>query len=65
MRNQRGAIVNLTDLHASQPLRDHPAYSAAKVAVSFIVNSLSQSGWRTMAAPVAPRKCLQNRHSRL
>ena len=29
-----GAIVNLVDIHAEQPLRDHPAYCAAKAALA-------------------------------
>ena len=41
LRRQRGAIVNLTDLHASQPLRDHPAYSAAKAALEMTTRSLA------------------------
>lgn len=41
LRNQRGAIVNLTDLHASQPLRHHPAYSAAKAALEMTTRSLA------------------------
>ncbi|MBN8799410.1 MAG: pteridine reductase [Stenotrophomonas nitritireducens] len=41
LRRQRGAIVNLTDLHATQPLRDHPAYSAAKAALEMTTRSLA------------------------
>ncbi|MGV8960784.1 MAG: pteridine reductase [Stenotrophomonas sp.] len=46
LRRQRGAIVNLTDLHGTQPLRDHPAYSAAKAALEMIT--------RTLALELAP-----------
>ncbi|TDB29824.1 pteridine reductase [Stenotrophomonas sp. ATCM1_4] len=38
---QRGAIVNLTDLHATQPLRDYPAYSIAKAALEMVTRSLA------------------------
>ena len=38
---QRGAIVNLTDLHATQPLREHPAYSSAKAALEMVTRSLA------------------------
>jgi pteridine reductase len=38
---QRGAIVNLTDLHATQPLREHPAYSTAKAALEMVTRSLA------------------------
>lgn len=41
LRRQRGAIVNLTDLHGSQPLRNHPAYSAAKAALEMLTRSLA------------------------
>ncbi|MCL7715040.1 pteridine reductase [Stenotrophomonas mori] len=41
LHRQRGAIVNLTDLHASQPLRDHPAYSAAKAALEMVTRALA------------------------
>lgn len=46
LRRHRGAIVNLTDLHGTQPLRDHPAYSAAKAALEMTT--------RTLALELAP-----------
>ncbi|MGB3393937.1 MAG: pteridine reductase [Stenotrophomonas sp.] len=46
LRNQRGAIVNLTDVHATRPLREHPAYSAAKAALEMTT--------RTLALELAP-----------
>ncbi len=46
LRKQRGAIVNLTDIHASQPLREHPAYSVAKAALEMAT--------RTLALELAP-----------
>lgn len=36
-----GAIVNLVDIHAEQPLRDHPAYCAAKAALAALTRSLA------------------------
>ena len=41
LRLHRGAIVNLTDLHATQPLRQHAAYSAAKAALEMLTRSLA------------------------
>lgn len=41
LRLRRGAIVNLTDVHGSQPLRNHPAYSAAKAALEMLTRSLA------------------------
>lgn len=36
-----GAIVNLVDIHAEQPLRDHPAYCAAKAALAALTRALA------------------------
>ena len=41
LRLHRGAIVNITDLHGSQPLRQHAAYSAAKAALEMLTRSLA------------------------
>ncbi|UKE74018.1 pteridine reductase [Xanthomonas graminis] len=41
LREHRGAIVNITDLHAEQPLRAHPLYSAAKAALAMLTRSLA------------------------
>ncbi len=41
LRRQQGAIVNLTDLHGSDPMRDHAAYSMAKAALEMATRSLA------------------------
>lgn len=41
LRARGGAIVNITDLHARQPLRDHPVYGAAKAALAMLTRSLA------------------------
>lgn len=41
LRQHRGAIVNLTDLHAQQPMRNHPLYSASKSALEMLTRSLA------------------------
>ena len=41
LRKQRGAIVNITDVHASQPLPEHPAYSVAKAALEMTTRALA------------------------
>ncbi|CBA15351.1 pteridine reductase [Xanthomonas albilineans] len=41
LRQHGGAIVNLTDLHAEQPLRAHPLYGAAKAALAMLTRSLA------------------------
>ncbi|PPT92478.1 pteridine reductase [Xanthomonas theicola] len=41
LREHRGTIVNITDLHAEQPLRAHPLYSAAKAALTMLTRALA------------------------
>lgn len=41
LRASRGAIVNLTDIYAARPLRDHAVYSAAKAALVMLTRSLA------------------------
>lgn len=41
LQRQHGAIVNLTDLHATTPKREHAAYCAAKAALAMITQSLA------------------------
>ena len=37
----QGAIVNMTDIHAGKPLRDHPVYCMAKAALVMATKSLA------------------------
>ncbi|PPT40802.1 pteridine reductase [Xanthomonas arboricola] len=41
LRHHRGAIVNITDLHAQQPMRNHPLYGASKSALEMLTRSLA------------------------
>lgn len=41
LRRNQGCIVNITDLHGSDPLRDHAAYSMAKAALEMATRSLA------------------------
>jgi len=41
LRQRRGAIVNISDLYASQPLRHHPIYCASKAALEALTASLA------------------------
>ena len=41
LQRQHGAIVNLTDLHATTPKREHAAYCAAKAALAMITQALA------------------------
>lgn len=42
LRERRGAIVNLVDIHARRPLRDHIVYGAAKAGLSMLTRSLAK-----------------------
>lgn len=42
LRRQRGAIVNLVDIHANRPLKDHTLYCMAKAANRMLVESLAR-----------------------
>lgn len=42
LRRARGAIVNLVDVHASQPLARHPVYCMAKAALAMATRSLAK-----------------------
>ena len=41
LRARHGAIVNITDLHARQPLPDYPIYGAAKAALAQLTRALA------------------------
>jgi pteridine reductase len=38
----RGCVVNLADIHADRPLKDHPAYSIAKAGLVALTKSLAK-----------------------
>ncbi|MET0067960.1 MAG: pteridine reductase [Candidatus Thiodiazotropha sp.] len=42
LRERRGSIVNLVDIHAFRPLKDHPIYSIAKAGNAMLVKSLAR-----------------------
>ena len=42
LRKQRGSIVNLVDIHALRPLKEHPIYSIAKAGNAMLVKSLAR-----------------------
>ncbi|EGW55778.1 pteridine reductase [Candidatus Endoriftia persephonae] len=42
LRDQRGNIINLVDIHAERPLKNHPIYSIAKAGNAMLVKSLAR-----------------------
>jgi pteridine reductase len=42
LRQSRGVIINLIDIHAVRPLRDHPVYGAAKAGLAFLTRALAR-----------------------
>jgi pteridine reductase len=42
LRAHRGCIINLIDIHAIRPLKDHPVYGAAKAGLSFLTKALAR-----------------------
>ncbi len=42
LRRRRGCIVNLIDIHAQRPLRDHSVYGSAKAGLAMLTRSLAK-----------------------
>jgi pteridine reductase len=42
LREAGGAIVNIVDIHAQRPLRNHPVYGPAKAALAMLTRSLAK-----------------------
>jgi pteridine reductase len=42
LRASHGVIVNIVDVHAQRPLRDHPVYGAAKAGLAMLTRSLAK-----------------------
>jgi pteridine reductase len=42
LRKARGVIVNIVDVHAQRPLRDHPVYGPAKAGLAMLTRSLAK-----------------------
>ncbi len=41
LKAERGCIINIVDIHADQPLREHPVYSMAKAGLVMMTKSLA------------------------
>lgn len=42
LRRYQGLILNITDIHASRPLKGHPTYCAAKAGLAMLTQSLAR-----------------------
>jgi pteridine reductase len=42
LRASRGCIVNMIDIHAIRPLKNHPVYGAAKAGLAFLTRALAR-----------------------
>lgn len=42
LRARRGSIVNIVDIHAQRPLRNHPVYGPAKAGLAMLTRSLAK-----------------------
>ncbi len=42
LRARRGLIINMVDIHALRPLKDHPVYCAAKAGLAMLTRSLAR-----------------------
>jgi pteridine reductase len=42
LKSANGCIVNIVDIHAQRPLRDHPVYGAAKAGLAMLTRSLAK-----------------------
>jgi len=42
LRDNKGAIVNIVDIHAERPLRDHAVYGSAKAGLAMLTRSLAK-----------------------
>ncbi len=42
LRQHQGAVINMIDIHARRPLKDHPVYGAAKAGLEMLTRSLAK-----------------------
>jgi pteridine reductase len=63
LRQQRGAIINLIDIHAERPLKHYPIYSVAKAGNAMLVKSLARElGPEIRVNGIAPGAILWPEH---
>jgi pteridine reductase len=63
LRQSRGLILNLADIHGQRPLRDHSIYSAAKAGLIMLTRSLARElGPEVRVNAIAPGPVLWPEH---
>jgi len=63
LRKNQGCIVNITDIHADRPLKNHSIYSAAKAGLAMLTKSLARDlGPAIRVNAVAPGAILWPEH---
>jgi len=59
LKKTRGSIVNITDIHAHQPMKNYPVYSCAKAGLSMLTKALAlELAPRVRVNAVAPGNVL-------
>ncbi len=55
LRSSEGCVINLVDIHAERPLKDHPIYSIAKAGNAMMVKTLARElGPKVRVNGIAP-----------
>ena len=54
LRKNKGCIINITDIHAYRPLKEHPIYSVAKAGLLMLTKSLAKELAPIRVNAVAP-----------
>lgn len=63
LQQNSGCIINITDIHGTRPLKDHPVYSAAKAGLIMLTKALAKElGPRVRVNAVSPGAILWPEH---
>jgi pteridine reductase len=66
LSHSQGCIVNMIDIHAARPLKNHPVYSTAKAGLAMLTQALARElGPRVRVNGIAPGVILWPEHEKL